>query len=611
MKSKGCEVTVLEARDRIGGRCYTKDKIDIGAHWIHGTEGNPITAVARELSIHTLFVGGDSSYTGGWDHLALHGPERRFLSAQEKQSNLLLADEFREELDALRRERIAQKLPDLSIKEAMAIVAEKHQLSPSDRALIDWHITLFTRDDCAAGDRELSLHWWDDGYEVYGYGDSVFLNGYGELIEALAQGIDIRLRHEVSEIRHGRGLPGEAVVRIATSHGEFAADAVLITLPLGVLKAGVVKFDPPLPEAKTAAIQRLGLGNLTKVIVHFDAPFWPPNQYVFGYSPTDISRSPATIINIWKSHQIPALVLLIGGPLSREIERWPEPELRPWAVGILRELFGDQVPEPRAVARSEWSLDPYARGSYSYIAVGSSPADIETLAEPVGEALFFAGEATHRGHWAAAHGAYASGLREAARIARDPGLLPSRTSTESRRWREMMMRASRFFGELSSSIGPDELQRRLSVLGASPVFSVIPPNEMRMFATMFEPAAFHPGEIICQAGDEAGSALLIVDGVVQVELGDGTVVAQLQRGEVVGEYGMFVGGKRTATLVAKVECKALRLDYQRFHRFLLACPEACMSLLKSTVQRLVSSNQARIPGPAGAGAEGVNSSPTS
>ena len=56
---RGVSVTVLEARDRIGGRCYTRDGIDLGAHWIHGTEGNPITNVARELGLPTLFVGGD------------------------------------------------------------------------------------------------------------------------------------------------------------------------------------------------------------------------------------------------------------------------------------------------------------------------------------------------------------------------------------------------------------------------------------------------------------------------------------------------------------------------------------------------------------------------
>jgi hypothetical protein len=466
-------------------------------------------------------------------------------------------------------------------------------LSPADRALIEWHITLFTRDDCAAGDRELSLHWWDDGYEVYGYGDSVFLNGYGEIVENLAEGIDIRLHHEVTEIRHGRGAGSGAAVEITTRQGVFSADAVIVTLPLGVLKAGVVTFDPPLPPRKVDAIHRLGLGNLTKVIVHFDAPFWPVNQYVFGYSPTDISRSPATIINLWKSHQIPALVLLIGGALSREIEQWPEASVRQWALEVLRELFDGRVPEPRAVARSEWSRDPYARGSYSFIAVGSNTEDIEALAEPVGSSLYFAGEATFRSHWAAAHGAYVSGLREAARIAQDPDLLPNRTSTENRRWREMMMRASRFFAERSESIRPEELARRLSVLRESAIFAVIPPNEMKVLATMFEPADFAPGEKICQAGDEATSALLIVEGAVRVELADGSVLAELQRGEVVGEFGMFVGGKRTATLLTSGNCRALRLDYQHFRRFLLACPEACMSLLAATVQRLIASNQER------------------
>src|SRR3954467_600862 len=214
LRSRGHQVVVLEARDRIGGRCHTKDKIDLGAHWIHGTEGNPITALARELSINTVFVGGDSSYSGGWDHLALQGPERRFLSAQEKQASILLVDEIREELDALRRERIAAKLPDLSIQQAMAIVAEKHSLTPTDRALVEWHITLFSRDDCAAGDRELSLHWWDDGYEVYGYGDSVFLNRTGELMGGPPEGLDIRLSHEVTEIRYAHRLHDSEPVRL-------------------------------------------------------------------------------------------------------------------------------------------------------------------------------------------------------------------------------------------------------------------------------------------------------------------------------------------------------------------------------------------------------------
>src|SRR5262245_14453000 len=71
LASSGVEVLILEARERTGGRVWTEDGIDLGAHWIHGTDGNPITNVARELGLPTLFVGGDSTYAGGWEQMQL------------------------------------------------------------------------------------------------------------------------------------------------------------------------------------------------------------------------------------------------------------------------------------------------------------------------------------------------------------------------------------------------------------------------------------------------------------------------------------------------------------------------------------------------------------
>src|SRR5688572_7445763 len=67
----GYEVVVLEARQRTGGRCWTRDGVELGAQWIHSTEGNPISVLARELGLPTMFVGGDSTYLGGWDQLTL------------------------------------------------------------------------------------------------------------------------------------------------------------------------------------------------------------------------------------------------------------------------------------------------------------------------------------------------------------------------------------------------------------------------------------------------------------------------------------------------------------------------------------------------------------
>jgi hypothetical protein len=403
LAERGVDVLVLEARDRLGGRCRTEDGVDLGAHWIHGTEGNPITTLAHQLSLATLFVGGDSSYSGGWDHIAMHGP-RGFLRPDEKLRSILVADEVRDELDALRRSWLARGEPDRPLRAAIEQILDRRGLDAEDRQSVAWHIATTARDDCAADDAGLSTLWWDDGYEVYGYGDSVFVDGYGALIAALGKDLDVRLEHVVERIQHG---DDGAMVR--TSRGDFAADAVLVTLPLGVLKSGDVVFVPPLPSEKRDAIARLEMGALAKVVLRFDTVFWPRDQYVFGY--------------------------------------------------------------------------------------------------------------------------------------------------------------------------------------------LCKPNEQRILASMFERVAFVAGDTICVAGEIAECVYVIADGEVDVELADHFIVAHVGVGGVVGEYGLFEARHRTASVIARTDVRALRLDYQRFQRFLLAFPEALYGLLGLTVNRLVSQSNARRAAP--------------
>jgi monoamine oxidase len=578
----GVEVVVLEARDRAGGRCWTQNGIDLGAHWIHGTEGNPLTNLARRNALDTLFVGGDSSYSGGWDHIVLHGESGRRLSYVEKMSSILLADEVRDELDSMRRRRVAVGESDISYREAVDRVLASRDLSDIERQQVDWHIALTARDDCAADDSTLSFLWWDEGYEVYGYGDSVFVRGYGAVIEALARGLDVRLQHVVKRIAHS-----PVGVDVATDNGDFAADAVIVTLPLGVLKAGAVEFLPALSAGKQMAIERLGMGDLTKVVVHFAHPFWPIDQYVFGYLCRPLHDRPTMIVNMWKTHEIPALVLLAGGCLAREIERWPLETVSAWAAEVLRDVFGEEVPEPESVQCTQWDIDPYSRGSYSFVAVGSTPDDIDELAKPIGQRVCFAGEATNRHHWAGAHGAYASGIREAARLLNDPAVLPSRAFVENRRWRDTLMRATRLFNLLSNSIDAADAEARVEFLTECDVFSAVPEHELRVLVTMFEPVSFAAGETVCRIGDRATCVYALSEGEVEVHLADESLIATLGRGKVVGEFGMFQAGRRTATVIARTDVEALSLDYQRFQRFLLAFPESQLALLALTVDRLM------------------------
>ena len=588
LADRGLQVTVLEARDRIGGRCWTRDGLDFGAHWIHGTEGNPLTNVARKMSLPIMFVGGDSSYSGGWEHLVLVGEDGRHLSQDEKLQTILLADSVRDKLDSLRRRRVATNAGDISMREALEQVLDDEDVTAEERRAVEWHIALIARDDCGADDPSLSLLWWDEGYEVYGYGDSVFAGGFGSLTSALAKGLDVRLEHVVQKVEHGP--PG---VRVTTSAGVFEADAAIVTLPLGVLKDGGVEFMPKLPAPKQQAIERLGMGHLAKVVLRYDKPFWRRDQYVYGYLCRPVCDWPTMIISLTKTHDIPALVLQAGGTLARRIEEMPAAECEAWAQSVVRDIFGDAAPAPRSVERTQWSREPFSRGSYAYVATGSTPDDFAALAEPLGDRLYFAGEATYRYHWAGAHGAYASGVREAARLLDDPAVLLPRAFTENRRWRDTMMRATRLFNAMSQSVGVEELEARVALLANGDIFSTVPPNELRVLATMFEPVVFEAGELLCASGAPADRVYVIAGGRVEVRLGDGTVVATHRRGGLVGEYALFHHGRRTATVVALERTDAFALDYQRFQRFLLAFPESMYSMLRVTIGRLVEQSNAQ------------------
>jgi CRP-like cAMP-binding protein len=221
------------------------------------------------------------------------------------------------------------------------------------------------------------------------------------------------------------------------------------------------------------------------------------------------------------------------------------------------------------------------------MAVGATTNDIEVLAEPVSNRLFFAGEATYAHHWAAVPGAYMSGLREAARISGDNSIMPTRHFTENRRWRDMMLRMTRFFNSVTSSTDQAALKSREEILSQSEVFSVVPANELKVLAAMFTTVNFNDGQEICRVGDRATQVYAILEGQIEVQLGDGSVADMLKPGDVVGEYGMFGGQRRTATLVSRGPSSVLTLDYPRFKRFLLAFPESTLALLGITTSKMV------------------------
>lgn len=314
-------------------------------------------------------------------------------------------------------------------------------LSSRDRQVLDWHFANLEFAN-ATPLNNLSLRHWDqdDDFEFTGSHMTV-RNGYSCVPVALADGLDIKLNMAVKSIRHStHGVEILAMnTRANSGMVSFKGDAVLCTLPLGVMKHSVqsngqtpnsVHFIPPLPDWKVAAIQRLGFGNLNKVVLCFDRVFWDPNANLFGHvGSTTASRG--ELFLFWNLYRAPVLLALVAGEAAAIMENVSDDVVVGRCIAVLKGIFGNgSVPQPKETVVTRWRADPWSRGSYSYVATGSTGNDYDILATPVSPPsgmqggqpstlprLFFAGEHTIRNYPATVHGALLSGLREAGRIA--------------------------------------------------------------------------------------------------------------------------------------------------------------------------------------------------
>ncbi len=206
-----------------------------------------------------------------------------------------------------------------------------------------------------------------------------------------------------------------------TDSEHFLADAVVITLPLGVLKSAAVIFSPPLPKSKLTAINRLGMGVLNKVVLKFPQAFWSQDYDIIGYA-SEKDKDFSVFLNLNRYISVPVLVALTGGSFARSLEALSEVEIEKRVMKVLRRMYGDGIPAPEVVIATRWVSDSFACGSYSNMPVNAKASDRDTLAAPVENRLFFAGEATSQQYPSTVHGAYLSGLREAERILTEFGV---------------------------------------------------------------------------------------------------------------------------------------------------------------------------------------------
>lgn len=395
----GYSVTLLEAKDRIGGRVFTSHlwpeiPVDLGASWIHGTRNNPLTKLANKIGARTASTDYDNSILYGTEGDVVNDDTE---GEMERIFNRLIRDVSRNASD------------DESILDTLENIPLWNNLSKQQRQSVMHLMNTTIEHELSGPLNEISGENPDDSDEFSG-NDVIFPDGYSVLTDYLAEGLNIKLEHVVKKISY---KISEVIVK--TNQGEFTADRVIVTLPIGVLKHGSVEFEPSLPKEKHKSIEAIGSGTLDKIFLKFPYVFWAKEREILNWVSGEHGRWNEWL-NISAYINKPVLLGFNAAEYARKVESWSDKEIVSDAMNVLRTIYGSEIPEPERWQVTRWGADQYARGSYSFNAVGANIESRATLAETIDNRLFFAGEATSENYPATVHGAYFSGIDAAKAI---------------------------------------------------------------------------------------------------------------------------------------------------------------------------------------------------
>jgi monoamine oxidase len=404
-------VLLLEARDRVGGRIWTREEpglavpVELGAEFIHGE---------APVSRRWLQSAGKPVHDVPDAHWRIEN------------GTLSMSDGFFDEVQRAFRRNRERASHDLSFAQFLDEVL-KDDLSPRARAGARAMAEGFDAADTSrASSLALVEEWTNSSFIDSSQGR--IEGGYSGLLKAMANALPasactLKLQAVVSKITWKSG----AVEVEGSSHGQrFVAVAprVIVTVPLGVLQAPAsdtahITFDPPL-TSKESALRCLESGPVIKLSLRFRSAFW--EQVENGrYRNAAFFHSDALPFRVfWTSlpARSPLLVAWAGGPRVAQLEG-DATHLTKHALASLEVMFGQYLnvaDQLEAAYCHDWQNDPFSRGAYSYVGVGGGGARA-ALAAPLENTLFFAGEATDdTGEAATVAGALQSGERAAREI---------------------------------------------------------------------------------------------------------------------------------------------------------------------------------------------------
>lgn len=392
----GRSVVVLEAAERIGGRCRTDTAAfgvpcDFGARWFYNVDNNP---VARLGPAHGMDV-----------YPASRGQRLRIGRRNAREGEL---EDF---LAALVR-------CDRAITDAAAGKADMScaQALPKDlgilRPAIEFYMGPFS---CSRDLVEMSAA--DLAKSVSRNIDAFCRQGLGALVEKLATNIPLERAAAVTEIN----AFGRSNVDIATARGRLTARAAIVTASTGVLASGKIKFAPELPKRQADALVRLSLGHYERIILELPGNPLDLQRDDLVMERAEDERTAALFANVNGSE---LCYVDVGGRFGRTLSARGSRAMTEFAVSWLSGLYGVDVGSRlRRSHVTRWSDDPWVMGAFATAAVGAQGSR-RILMEPHRARVFFAGEAVHETQWGTVAGAWESGERAAAAALRLFGIGP-------------------------------------------------------------------------------------------------------------------------------------------------------------------------------------------
>lgn len=394
LRNRGGEVTVLEAKNHVGGRIQTDWNLgapfELGAGWIHGPSAeNPVRSLADKVD-STFFITDDEA-------IEIYDVTGDEMDEDESDEIEEIWYEVLEEMDADSEGSILKILNEYD---------DEIWENPNVR----WIFSAYTEFEYGGSINDISAGLI---HEMSGYsGDDVIItSGYDKIIKILAQHLDIRINSPVRSVSYGYSDH----VTVETKGETFTSDYVICSVPLGVLKNDSITFSPNLPPYMKTSINKVGFGTVTKLAIKFTSQFWDSDVQYYGTVNENTGRWP-----LWLNYKtFSDENILMGfcfGDYALTADRMSDQELLNDALEVINNIWEDDVTDVQAILRTSWLKDPFSLGAYSFPASQNTEEDFENLFEPQNERLFFCGEHTNLLYLATTHGALLSGIRAANQI---------------------------------------------------------------------------------------------------------------------------------------------------------------------------------------------------